>query len=89
MAANFSAYNRDVSKLRIHRALIASITIALLVVCMAASAANARVDFAFPVLAFCFLALLTPFVLHRAEGDPPVAALSFLAVHTSRPPPAA
>jgi hypothetical protein len=74
---------------QIIRALVALVCIVVLVLCTAIDPPAAHLDFVIPVLAFCFLAALTPFLLRFSGGDPAVQPLSFLSVRTSRAPPLA
>jgi len=76
-----------VRELRIARALIASICIALLLLCTAIGPSAAHFDLAIPVLAFCFLAVLRPSLLRVSDGSSAVQPISFLSVHISRAPP--
>jgi hypothetical protein len=85
----FLWYYQDVREIRVTRVLAALGCIAVLVWCTAVAPSAAHFDLAFPVLAFCFLVVLTPFRIRLSEGDPAAQPLSFLSIHSSRAPPLA
>jgi hypothetical protein len=78
-----------VRKIRITRIIVALTCVAVLVLCTAVSTSGAHLDSAVPVLPFCFLGALLPFVLRLSEGEPAFLAAAFLAVNISRAPPLA
>jgi hypothetical protein len=82
-------YYRIVRELRIARAFVGLICIALLLACTAINAPAADLHLALPALVFCFLAVLKLTLLRVSDGNPAVQSISFLAVHISRAPPPA
>jgi hypothetical protein len=83
-------YYLEVREIRIARALIAVLCVAMLLLFTAIGpSAAAHVDLAIPVLVFCFLVVFGLSLL-RVPGDRPTdQPISFLSVHTSRAPPLA
>jgi len=86
---SFLWYYLNVREIRIARALVALICIALFLLCTAISPSAAHLNLAIPVLAFCFLVVLTRALIRLSDGDPAVQPISFLKVHPSRAPPSA
>jgi hypothetical protein len=78
-----------VRELRIGRAIVALICIALVLWCSAVIPTAAHLDLALPVLIFFFLVALGPSRLRVSAGEFTVQPASFLTVHISRPPPLA
>jgi hypothetical protein len=78
-----------VRELRITRALVASIFIALLLLCAVLGPFAAHLDAAIPALVFCFIAVLRLSLLRRSDAGPAAQPVSFLSVRTSRAPPSA
>jgi len=82
-------YYLSVRELRIARALVALICIALLLLCTAIAPSAAHLHLAIPALVFCFLAVLRPSLLRVSDGETALQPISFLTVHISRAPPLA
>jgi hypothetical protein len=82
-------YYRNVRELRIARAFVALICIALLLLCSAIGPSAAHFHLDIPALIFCFLAVLRLSRLRVSDGDSAVQPISFLTVHISRAPPLA
>lgn len=82
-------YHQNVREVRITRALAALGCIAVLVWCTAIGPASAHLDFGIPVLAFAFLAILTPLLFCLSASDPAAQPLAFLSISASRAPPLA
>jgi len=78
-----------VREVRVTRALVALICIAVLLLLTAISPSAAHLNFAILVLAFCFLAVLAPALLRLADGHLALQPISLLSVHLSRAPPLA
>ncbi len=76
-------------ELRIARAFVALVCIALLLSCIAMSPSAADLQLAIPVLIFCFLVVLALSLLRASDGECTVQTLSFLSIHISRAPPLA
>jgi len=81
-------YHRDVSGLRIARAFVALLCVALLL-CLAISPSGPQLDPAIPVLVLCFLAVLTPSRLRVSVVISLVQPISLFSVSISRAPPLA
>jgi ABC-type methionine transport system permease subunit len=78
-----------VREIRIARAFVVLICIALLLLCTAIGPSAAHLDLAIPALVFCFFAVLRLSLLRVSDGDSDVQPISFLTLHISRAPPLA
>jgi len=78
-----------VRELRIARAFVGLICIALLLLCTAIGPSAADLHLAIPALVFCFLAVLRLSLLRVSDGNSAFQPISFLTVHISRAPPLA
>jgi hypothetical protein len=78
-----------VREIRIARAFVVLICIALLLLCIAIGPSAAHLDLAIPALVFCFFAVLRLSLLRVSDGDSGVQPISFLTLHISRAPPLA
>ncbi len=76
-------------ELRIARAFVALVCIALLLSCIAMGSSAAELQLAIPVLIFCFLVVLALSLIRVSGGECSVQTLSFLSIHISRAPPLA
>jgi hypothetical protein len=83
------SYYPDVREIRIARALVAVLCIALLLLSSAIGPSAAHLDLALPALLFCFLVVFTLSLLRVAADSAAVQSISFLTVNTSRAPPLA
>jgi hypothetical protein len=83
------SYYRNVRKIRVARALVAVLCVALLLFSTAIGPSAAQHDLALPALVFCFLVVFTLSLLCVSGDGPAVQLISFLTVHTSRAPPLA
>jgi hypothetical protein len=83
------SYYPDVREIRIARALVAVLCIALLLLFSAIGPSAAHLDLALPALLFCFLVVFTLSLLRVAADSAAVQSISFLTVNTSRAPPLA
>jgi hypothetical protein len=77
-----------VREIRIRRAFVALICIALLL-CAAIVPFAAHLNLAIPVLAFCFLAVFRLSLLRVSDGASAVQPIAFLTLDISRAPPLA
>jgi dolichol kinase len=82
-------YYRIVRELRVARAFVALICIAVLLWCTAADPSAAHLQLALPALVFCFFAVLRLSLLRVSDGSSAVQPISFLTLHISRAPPLA
>jgi hypothetical protein len=76
-----------VQEIRIARALIAVLCVALLLLFTAIGPSAAHLDLATPALVFCFLIVFSLSLLSASGEKSAVQPISFLDVHTSRAPP--
>lgn len=74
---------------KIARALVALLCVALLLLCIATSPSAADLQLAIPVLVFCFLVVLALSRLRVSGGECAAQPVSFLSIHISRAPPTA
>jgi hypothetical protein len=76
-------------EIRVARAFVALICVALLLLCTAIGPTAAHLDLAIPVLVFCFLVVLTPSLLRLSDGSSAVHPIGFVSLYISRAPPLA
>jgi hypothetical protein len=78
-----------VRELRVARAFVVLLCIALLLLCFATTPSAAHLDLAIPVLVFCFLVVLQPSRLRDSYRAAAIQPLTLLSFQTSRAPPLA
>src|SRR5437868_6088869 len=83
-AATPLGYYLNVREIRIARALVAVLCLALLLLCTVTGPSAAHVDLAIPALAFCFSVVFSLSLLRVSSDRSDVQPISFLTVHTSR-----
>jgi hypothetical protein len=83
------SYDPDVRGIRLSRALVAVLCIALVLLCSAIVPSAAHFDLATPALFFCFLIIFSLSLLRVSRDSAAIQPISFLAVRSSRAPPLA
>ena len=80
-------YDRSVRELKIARASLALLCIALLLCAAIGPATHLHLEL--PPLVFCFLVVVTLLLLRVSDGESAAQPISFLTIHISRAPPLA